>query len=276
MAIQTTDAIVLYRNVLGDSSLLVTLYTRDFGKLKVVARGARKPKSKMASAFQPFTLISVTFRRKEHRELQTLSKAEVLSTFRYLGENLTKMAYASAVAELINRLVIGEEPSEELFNLIIQTLNALNHLPEVAGEVVFWRFQLQFATTFGYAPQFSNCIGCVNALKETPVRFSPALGGALCPQCQAQDISAFEISLGTIKLLDRIQKLPLDNLARLRSSKLSRQEIHRMIRAFFLYHMDDARELKALQFLQSLELDQDPASFMAKHTASENQPGTKP
>ena len=103
MAIQTTDAIVLYRIVLGDSSLLVTLYTRDFGKLKVVARGARKPKSKMASAFQPFTLISVTFRRKEHRELQTLSKAEVLSTFRYLGEDLTKMAYASAVAELINR-----------------------------------------------------------------------------------------------------------------------------------------------------------------------------
>jgi hypothetical protein len=49
-----------------------------------------------------------------------------------------------------------------------------------------------------------------------------------------------------------------------------------MIRAFFLYHMDDARELKALQFLQSLELDQDSASFMAKHTASENQPGTKP
>ena len=276
MPIQTTDAIVLSRIVLGDSSLLVTLYTRDFGKLKVVARGARKPKSKMAAAFQPFTVISVTFRRKEHRELQTLSKAEVLSVFRYLGENLTKMAYASAVAELINRLVIGEEPSEDLFNLTIQTLNALNHLPEDTDEVIFWRFQLQFATTFGYAPQFARCGGCERVLEAPPVRFSSVFGGGLCTRCQVQDTSAFEISLGTVKLLDRIQTLPLESLTRLRSSKLSRQEIHRLIRAFFLYHMDDARELKALKFLQSLELDQDPASFMADHMAPENQPATEP
>ena len=276
MAIQTTDAIVLSRNVLGDSSLLVTLYTRDCGKLKVVARGARKPKSKMASAFQPFTLISVTFRHKEHRDLQTLSKAEILSTFRYLSENLTKMAYASAVSELINRLVIGEEPSEALFNLIIHTLNALNHLPEETGEVVFWRFQLQFARTLGYAPQFSTCGACDRSLEEAPVRFSPAIGGILCLHCQAQDSSAFEVALGTIRLLDRIQKLPLESLTRLRSSKYSRQEIHRLIRAFFLYHMDDARELKALKFLQSLELDQDPASYMADHPAPEEQPEVKP
>ena len=255
MSICVTDAIVLNRTLMGDSSLLVTLYTRDFGKLKVVARGARKPKSKMGPALQPFTIVSVTFRRKEQHDLQTLNQADILTVFRRLSENLTRMAYAGAVTELINRLVIGEEPSEELFTLASLTLQALNTQPPEAGEIIFWRFQLRLAASFGYTPQFTHCAGCSTEIEGADPRFSPAMGAILCAACVSLDTGAFPVSLGTIKLLVHIQRLPVDLLSRLKPSKPAKQEIVRIIRSLFLYHMEDARELKAIQFLQFLEED---------------------
>lgn len=258
MSICTTDAIVLNRYMMGDSSLLVTVYTREFGKIKVVARGARKSKTQRASALEPFTHVTITFRQKAHRELQTLSEVDVLTVFQHLSEDLTKMSYAGAVAELTNRLVIGEEPSVDLFDLILQTLNELNRHPPDAGEVLFWGFQLRFAMDFGYAPQFVKCAGCGQTLDSPDVRFSPILGGVLCSQCFSQDADAFSISMGTAKLLARLQHLPLDRLSRFKSSRLSQREITRVIRSFFLYHMEDARELKSLRFLQSLDFSSEP------------------
>ena len=255
MSICTTDAIVLNRYVLGDSSLLVTVYTREFGKIKVVARGARKSKSRRASALEPFTHVTITFRQKANRELQTLSEVDVLTVFRRLSEDLTKMSYAGAVAELTNRLIIGEEPSTDLFDLILQILSELDRHPSDASEMLFWGFQLRFAVIFGYAPQFVKCAGCNQMLDNPDVRFSPILGGVVCSQCFRQDADAFSISVGTGKLLARLQHLPLDRLSRFKSSRLSQREIKRAIRSFFLYHMEDARELKSLKFLQSLDLD---------------------
>lgn len=266
MSICTTDAIVLNRYVLGDSSLLVTVYTRDFGKIKMVARGARKSKNQRAFALEPFTHITITFRRKAHRDLQTLSQVDVATVFRRLSEDLTRMSYAGAVAELSNRLIIGEEPSVSIFDLILETLDQLNRHPPEAGEVLFWGFQLRFATAFGYAPQFERCAGCNQPMDEREVRFSPALGGIVCPQCFGQDTNAFSVSLGTVKLLTRLQHLPLERLPRFKASRLSQREIIHIIRSFFMYHMEDARELKSLKFLQSLDLEHEPAQNPASES----------
>ena len=145
-----------------------------------------------------------------------------------------------------------------MFDLILQTLDGINRQPPEAGEVLFWGFQLRFATSFGYAPQFLLCATCDHPLEEGDVRFSPSLGGALCARCFAQDTSAIAISMGTVKLMARIQHLPMDRLARLRPSYRSRHEITRVIGSFFLYHMEGARELKSLKFLKSMDFDQTP------------------
>lgn len=258
MPICTTEAVVLNRYVLGDSSLLVAVYTKDFGKIKVVARGARSSKSKIASALEPFTHVLITFRRKEQRELQALSHVEVIGLYRRLTEDLTRMAYAGAVAELINRLMIGEEPNAGLFSLILETQAELNAHPPEAGQMLFWGFQIRFLKLFGYAPQFLQCPGCHRPLNEDAVRFSPSLGGVLCSGCFGRDPGAFSVSLGTVKLLTRIQLMPLAMLPRLKPSRLSQREIKQVMRSFFLYHTEDARELQSLRFLESLDLDHTP------------------
>ena len=258
MAIPSSEAIVLNRIPLGDTSLLVTVYARAFGKVKLVARGARRPKSRMASSLQPFCVITVSYNRRENRELQNLSKAEAGLFFRHIGEDLTKVGYASAVCELVNRLVLGEEPGEELFGLIIRTLDAIDRLSAEACEMLFWRFQLEFADVYGTGPEFSSCMGCGRRPEEASVRFSPSLGGILCRDCQVQadqDSEAMQLSLGTTRLLSRVREVPLDHLPRLKPVRTSRQEIKRAIRAFYLYQMDDGRELKSLKFLESIEAE---------------------
>ncbi|MBT5876785.1 MAG: DNA repair protein RecO [Candidatus Latescibacteria bacterium] len=260
MSISQTQAIVLNRYVMGDSSLLVTVYTREFGKIKLVARGARKSKNQRASALEPFTHISITFRHKEQRDLQTLNQVEVVQSYRYLGEDLTRMSYAGAVSELVNRLVIGEEPSVELFDLILQVLDALNREQPVVAELLFWGFQLRFAMSFGYAPQFEQCVACGEGLQEESLRFSAPLGGMLCRGCRSQDTDAIQVSLGTVRMLARLQAHPLDRLSIIRPSRQSRHETNRVIRSFFAYHMDDTRELKSLRFLDSIDPGTDIAS----------------
>lgn len=255
MAIQSSEAIVLNRIPLGDTSLLVTVYARSFGKVKLVARGARRPKSRMASSLQPFCVITVSYNRRENRELQHLSKVEPGPFFRHIGEDLTRVGYASAVCELVNRLVLGEEPGEELFRLIIRTLEAIDGLSAEACELLFWRFQLEFADIYGTGPEFSTCMGCGKYPEEASVRFSPSLGGVLCRDCQFQDSEAMQLSLGTTRLLSRVREMPLEHLPRLKPVRTFRQEIQRAIRAFYLYQMDDGRELKSLKFLESIEAE---------------------
>ncbi len=255
MAIQSSEAIVLNRIPLGDTSLLVTVYARAFGKVKLVARGARRPKSGMASSLQPLRVITIFYNHRANRELQNLSKVEAGPYFRRIGEDLTKVGYASAVCELVNRLVLGEEPGEALFSLILRTLEAIDRLSPEACEVLFWRFQIEFADVYGTGPEFTACLGCGKHPEEASVRFSPALGGILCRDCQAQDDEAMQISLGATRLLSRVREMPLDHLPRLKPVRTSRREIQRAIRAFYLYQMDDGRELKSLKFLESIEDD---------------------
>ena len=255
MAIQSSEAIVLNRIPLGDTSLLVTVYARAFGKVKLVARGARRPKSRMASSLQPLRVITVTYNRRENRELQHLSKVEAGPYFRQIGEDLTRVGYASAVCELVNRLVLGEEPGERLFVLIFRTLEAIDQLAPEACEMLFWRFQIEFADVYGTGPEFTACLGCGSLPEEATVRFSPSLGGILCRDCQAQDSEAMQLSLGATRLLSRVREMPLEHLSRLKTTGTSRREIQRAIRAFYLYQMDDGRELKSLKFLESIEED---------------------
>ena len=120
--------------------------------------------------------------------------------------------------------------------------------------------------SFGYAPQFKTCTNCGQSPDASDIRFSTPLGGIICPRCFSQDPGAFAISMGTVKLLIHLQQSPFEKLSRFKPSRLSQREINRVIRSFFMYHMEDARELKSLKFLQSLDLDQSSVSEKSNDT----------
>ena len=91
-SIVKTEAVVLKSMKYRETSKIITFYTRDFGKVKAIAKGARQPKNKFGSSLEPMSYVLVVLYRKEHRDLQLISQCDLIKTFRHLSEDLDKMA----------------------------------------------------------------------------------------------------------------------------------------------------------------------------------------
>jgi DNA repair protein RecO (recombination protein O) len=114
-----TNAIVLSKLNFGDTSKIVTLFTEEFGKETCIIKGGRSPKSKIGGIVDVMNHIQVVFYKKESREVQMISQADLISNFTVIKENLEKLKYASSVLELLNSLTIANEQNEKLYRGLI-------------------------------------------------------------------------------------------------------------------------------------------------------------
>ena len=203
MALLTTDGIVLKTHALGDTSRIATVYTRDHGLRKFVAKGARTLPSRFGFALEPLSRARFVLYLKPDRDLHLLSKAEVLDPVGSRIHDLHRLAYAQASLELMDRLVWGEEPHPELYDLLQKTIEACAEAPAAAVPAALIAFQLQLASLLGYRPRLDACAHCGQALSPRRL-FSPARGGLLCDRCASQEPGAITISadaLGAMALL---------------------------------------------------------------------------
>src|SRR5262252_5041201 len=182
MAIVTTEGIVLKTHALGDTSRIVTAYTREHGLVKLVAKGARKTPSRFGYALEPLSRARYVFYFKPDRDLHLLSQADTLAPTGSRIENLERLAHAEAALELIDRLVWGEEPHTELFDLLAATLEAVVDAPTEALPALTIAFELQVASLLGYRPRLDACAECGGMLSPRRL-FSPVRGGLLCERC---------------------------------------------------------------------------------------------
>ena len=186
MALYRVEGLVLRSRELGEADRLVTLWSRTEGKLRAVARGSRRPRSRLAAATQPFCHGHYLLMRG--RELDSLTQAEVAGHgLRPLREDLTRMTLASLTAELVDALTEERAPVEGLFEDLLGCWQAL-----AAGEgqelwPVVWWFELRLMDRLGYGPSLERCAGCGAALPQGPCPFSAAEGGCLCAACRPRD-----------------------------------------------------------------------------------------
>jgi len=187
MPVYRAEGIVLRRVELGEADRLITLYTREHGKLHAVAKGARKPTSRLGGRIEPFTYLRGLL--ATGRSLDILSQVEVVESFGTLRADLPRMAYAAYAVELIDRATAAREPNAQLFHLLLGTLRAMcDGDPELAA----LRFSLRLLVLQGYRPSLNRCVGCGRST-ALPQRFSTSLGGVLCPRCGEQDPNAWEV-----------------------------------------------------------------------------------
>ncbi|MDR7433726.1 MAG: DNA repair protein RecO [Armatimonadota bacterium] len=187
MPVYRAEGIVLRRVALGEADRLVTLYTREHGKLYAVARGARKPTSRLGGRVEPYTHLRALL--ASGRSLDILTQVEVVEPFGALRTDLQRMAYAAYAVELVDKATATREPHAQLFHLLIDTLRGMcNGDPEVAA----LRFSLRLLILQGYRPSLDRCVGCGRSLGPFP-RFSTSLGGVLCRRCGDQDPGAWTV-----------------------------------------------------------------------------------
>jgi DNA repair protein RecO (recombination protein O) len=241
--ISKTDAIVLHTRRFRESSKIVTLYTREFGKIGVVAKGAMQTRSRIAAMLQPMAVISTVIYRKEGRELQNLSKAEPLERFARIETSLEAMSAGLTIVELVNATMHDEERHEELYETIVEALRALGAEGDETS-VLLW-FMARLAHLLGYSVRTGSCGVCDEpiAVDQTPqVPYSIAMGAPLCSEHRDAG-SYWPMIVGAYDLLDQLQEMSAQQAARLRVDEASKTALNDALVAFVRYHVEGLRRL---------------------------------
>ena len=259
MALESCEGIVLRIYALGDTSRIVVVYTREHGLMRLVAKGARKTPSRFGFSLEPLSRSHFVVYRKAGRDLHLLSQAETLSALGSQLADLERLAHAQAALELVDRLVWGEEPQAELYDLLTRTLEAVRVAPRPALTAVTLAFQLQVASLLGYRPRLDACAQCGGSLSPRRL-FSPARGGMMCDRCAAAEVGLVSLSADALAGLSLLLSRPVAQAGEF--LELQRAgEILRVVEMFLRHHFQRFQGLNSLAVLRggALGIDEERA-----------------
>lgn len=241
---QKVEGIVIRTSSYGETNKIVTIYTKEMGKIGVMARGAKKPKSRLASLSQPF--VHGMFLVQKSSGLGTLQQGEMIQFFRHIQDDLFRAAYASYILELTDKLTEEGEKNPSLFQLLHKTLTLINE--GIDTEILTRIFEIKMLTVAGIAPEFSCCSVC--GTTSPSFVFSFQEGGFLCAQCAIHDPHAMKLSLAAAKLLKLFYYIDLNRLGSISVKKETRNELKQLITAY--YDQYSGVYLKSRKFLEQL------------------------
>jgi DNA repair protein RecO (recombination protein O) len=247
MALTRCEAVVVRTYPLGDTSRIAVLYSREFGLVRGVAKGARGPKSRFGAGLEPLSVVDVVLYRKDGRDLDLLSKVDVIADWR--SSDLARVAHAQSVLEFVDRLVHEVEPDARLYDLVRQALSALAIVPSDSLASVTIAFQIHASGLLGYALECGRCAVC----GAPPAgRFSPAQGGAVCMRCAGDGPVAFA-SPAALAALAALQTTPATALETAAIALPGAGEMLRLLEFHLKSHVARFAGFRSLAMLFALE-----------------------
>lgn len=241
-----TEGIIIRVRDYNEADRIITLLTREHGKVQAIAKGCRKQKSRKRGIIQQF--IYGDFILYRGRSLDTITQCEARESFAVLREDLDRMAYGSYVTELLDGFAIPGERQEELFYLTLISL----HLLSLDDPVLVTRaFEIRLMNLLGYRPHLETCVNCGGKLTGARIAFSSRLGGCLCQFCVPGDPESSVCSMGTINMLRQLSTWDLKRLRILKMTPDIRKESGEMMKKYIAARLD--KKIKSADFLQSLE-----------------------
>jgi DNA repair protein RecO (recombination protein O) len=230
-----TEAIVIRKMNLGEADRLLTLYTPGLGKVKAVAKGVRRPKSKLGGNVELLTYSRLLLARG--RTLDIITQSQTIDSFMPLKADLQRASWALYAAELVDRFTPERMASPALFELLLETLNRL--VSEDGGELTMRYFELHLLESAGYRPQLSHCPACNMVLSSAPrLAFSPVAGGLLCLKCRASEPEAYSLSATAIRMLCYLQDSNFEALLKEELSPGLSVEIGRVLQEYISYILE--------------------------------------
>jgi DNA repair protein RecO (recombination protein O) len=184
VAAEKATALVLRTTDWSESSRIATLWTREFGRVRVLAKGGRRLKSNFDSALDLLTLCSIVLLRKSSGSLDLLTEARVVKRFPQLRSDLAALYAAYYVAELLSDWTEDYDPHPRLFDEALATLETLGTKSAATGPRLA-RFEMVLLRELGYRPVLENCAVCTTAVCGPKLAFSAAAAGMVCPACQS-------------------------------------------------------------------------------------------
>lgn len=231
MPLVKTTAIVLRSHKWGDADRIVTLYSKDLGKLRGIARGARRQKSRFGAAIEPFSVCRLNLFEKIGDPLFRISHVDLVRSSHVLREDLRSMASAARMVNLVAAITPDGDPDPLLFDTLEQGLASLHESEDSPFTTLL--FQIRLLGLTGFRPQTDHCAACGKAHFIGEPQFSPIAGGLVCLTCAArQRVRCVAFSRGSCLFLQQAIRLAPTVLTRLRATGQVRNEVEKAIEGY--------------------------------------------
>ena len=242
------EAVVLRHSDYGEADRLLTLYTRQLGKTRVIAKGARKIASRKAGHIEPFTYVKLQL--SKGRDMLVLTQADTVDAYLPLREDLILTSQASYVMELLDRFTYEDDTENpSTFRLLTETLSRL--ASKFDPWLVIRYYEMRLLDHLGFRPQLFECANCGREIKAEDQFFSFSAGGVICPRCGQGLPNLHAISVEGLKYLRHFQRSSYAEATRARPSPDVQMETETLMQGYFTYLLE--RELNTPGFLKKIK-----------------------
>ena len=246
-----TEVVVLRHSDWGEADRLLVLFSREAGKLRAIAKGARKLRSRKAGHLEPFTRVKLMLARG--RDFWIVTQAETVDAYLPLREDLVRIAYAAYVIELLDRFTYEEGQNSALYRLLTDTLERVSGLPDPFLAVRY--YEIRLLDLLGFRPELNHCVNCENEIQPEDQYFDALQGGVVCPRCGVNSATARRVSMTTLKFLRHFQRSNFREASRAALSPAVRHEMETLLNYYLTYWLE--RNLNSPSFLHEVRRDQE-------------------
>ncbi|WCK53460.1 DNA repair protein RecO [Aneurinibacillus sp. Ricciae_BoGa-3] len=240
-----SEGIVVRTTDYGEANKVLTVYTREAGKIAIMARGAKKSKSRFTAVAQLFT--HGYFLYQAGSGMGSLQQGDLLRSFRTIREDLTKTAYAVYLCEFLDRMTEDREPNSYLFDTLLLALTSIDEGKDI--EIIARLFEMKLLQSTGYRPRLDACVNC--GAVNVPFFFSIREGGFLCHNCASRDPHTIPTGPGAVKVLQYLSHMHMNQLGSINVKPETKEQLRRVMHTF----LDEYTgiRLKSRKFLEQLE-----------------------
>jgi DNA repair protein RecO (recombination protein O) len=254
-----TEAIIIKKTRLGEADRILTFYTPDMGKVQAVAKGVRRPKSKLAGHLELLTHSTVSLTKG--RNLDTVTGSQAISSFLPLKSNLELCARALYATELVHQFGVDRQENRHLFRLLLELMHELGNSepvlngrpeadPRAVADGLLRYFEVHLLHAVGYRPQLEQCVACRQPAPTTGTYFSYASGGVVCPKCRSSQRYALQLSTDSLETLRRLQNGDWTAARQAGAEARTRRDTELLMRNYLKYLLE--RDIRSAGWLDVL------------------------
>ena len=254
MSFIKSPGLILHKIPFSETSIILKVYTRESGLISLIAKGAKRPKSKFRGLLDAFHELQFMYPEKSKSELLILSEATFLSDFPQIKIDPSRQALACLVLEVYLRYLHGPLGHEPLYALLFNTLKKIENERDPASySLLLNTFLLHFCAQLGFSPQLGQCVYCGKPITDLKVAMHVDLGGPICNDCHRQHREASQpLRLNVLQWLHALQS---NNGKPEKISSLEEREAEAFIFSFLGNHSGGEKKLKSLEFYRHMQLE---------------------
>jgi len=250
LSAQKAEGIILRKYFLRETSYILVVFTKEFGKVQGAIKGVRSPYPQFAGNFEIFTKCELLFYKKNKRPLDLITQCQLVDFFLPARKDIERLTCANYFIELVNAVTADYDANPVLYKTLSESLSNLRE--DLSAKRTCRIFELKFLQALGLSPEMGRCVNC-GAQGQKKVFFRAASGGIICESCERRLFGDVPVSQGTINFIRKIQETDISKTQHIKVSREVGEETEKVLKNFLKYHIN--YPIKSLKFLEDLETE---------------------